>query len=194
MSGDRGRTLTLVTGGARSGKSTLALSLAAQGGRVLFAATAEARDGDMAARIAAHRRERPAEWATLEAPIALAAALRDAAAERDVVLVDCLTLWVSNLMLQPDAPTDDAVLRAADELLLAYTAGAASWIVVTNEVGLGVIPPSALGRRYRDLLGRVNQRVAAAADAVYLVVAGLAVDLRRLGARAPGRPDDLIGG
>lgn len=178
-----GRRLTLVTGGARSGKSTLALSLAAPHERVLFAATAEPRDGDMAARIAAHRSERPAAWGTLEAPVALAAALRAGAAGYDLVVVDCLTLWVSNLMLGADAPDDRAVLAAADDLLAAYAEGAASWVVVTNEVGLGVVPASELGRRYRDLLGRVNQRVAAAADAVHLVVAGLALDLKALAAR-----------
>lgn len=190
MSGSGARkTLTLVTGGARSGKSSFALALAGAGGRVLFAATAEAGDGDMAARIAAHRAERPAAWTTLEAPVAVAAALRAASAEHDLVVVDCLTLWVSNMMLQPGAPADDAILREADDLLLAYREGSASWIVVTNEVGLGVVPPSALGRRYRDLLGRVNQRAAAAADAVYLVVSGLALELRTLGARPAVPPD-----
>lgn len=183
MSGPQGRRLALVTGGARSGKSTFALALAAGGRRVLFAATAQAGDGDMAARIAAHRLERPATWGTLEEPVRLAAALRSGAAGHDVVVVDCLTLWVSNLLLAPHAPDDAAILAAADDLLAAYAAGTASWIVVTNEVGLGVVPPTALGRRYRDLLGRVNQRVAAAADSVHLVVAGLAVDLRTLAAR-----------
>lgn len=183
MSAPPGRRLTLVTGGARSGKSTLALSLATPHERVLFAATAEARDGDMAARIAAHRLERPARWGTLEAPVQLAAALRAGAGGYDLVVVDCLTMWVSNLMLAADAPDDLAILAAADDLLAAYAEGAASWVVVTNEVGLGVVPPSELGRRYRDLLGRVNQRVAAAADAVHFVVAGLTVDLKALAAR-----------
>ena len=175
--------LTLVTGGARSGKSALALSLARDAGRVLFAATAEPRDAEMAARIDAHRAERPPHWGTLEAPLALAAGLRAGAGSYDLVVVDCLTLWVSNLLLAtPPAEVDAAVAAATDQLLAAYAAGSASWVVVTNEVGLGVVPPSELGRRYRDLLGRVNQRVAAAADAVHLVVAGLALDLKALGA------------
>ena len=183
MSAPPVRRLTLVTGGARAGKSTLALALARPHARVLYAATAEARDGDMAARIAAHQLERPPHWGTLEAPVRLADALRRGAGGYDAVVVDCLTMWVSNLMLGDDAPDDAAVLAAADDLLAAYAEGGATWVVVTNEVGLGVVPASALGRRYRDLLGRVNQRVAAAADAVHLVVAGLAVELKALGAR-----------
>lgn len=186
--------LTFVLGGARSGKSTLALRLAEQTmSRVLFAATAEAYDADMATRIARHRAERPSEWGTLEEPRALAQALTLALGRTDdagvygAVVIDCLTLWVSNLLLQhEDDPDAEALIVArARELLAAYASHEATWIVVSNEVGLGVVPPTPLGRRYRDALGRVNQLFAAAADEAYLLVAGLAVDLKVVGARAP---------
>ncbi len=167
--------LTLLLGGARSGKSTTAQRLAESGGRVLFVATAEAGDEDMRERIARHREERPAAWATLEEPRDLARVITDYAGEYDTLVLDCLTLWVSNLML---AGVD--VLEATEALLGAFEAGRASWIVVSNEVGLGVVPASELGREYRDLLGRVNQRVAARADEAYLLVAGRALSLEKL--------------
>lgn len=187
------RRLTFVLGGARSGKSTLALQLAERTmSRVLFAATAEAHDADMATRIARHRAERPGEWETLEEPRALAPALTlalgrvDDAGAYGTVVIDCLTLWVSNLLLQhEDDPEAEArIVERARDLLAAYAAHEASWIVVSNEVGFGVVPPTPLGRRYRDALGRVNQLFAAAADEAYLLVAGLALDLKAAGARA----------
>ncbi len=188
--------LTLLLGGVRSGKSAcavaLAESLAGSGGRVLFAATGEAFDDDMARRIAAHRAERPAHWHTVEAPLALPGALAGALATADspyvAVVVDCLTLWTSNVLLSlPDPREAEAVAAArAGELLAAVAASAsvpagrgARWVVVSNEVGLGVVPPTPLGRHFRDALGRVNQRVAAAADEVTLMVAGLEVPVRR---------------
>ena len=176
--------LTLILGGVRSGKSTRAEQLAAAGGRVLFGATAEARDEEMRRRIAAHRAARPSHWDTLEEPLDLAGALRPVHHRYDTILLDCLTLWVSNLLLDrpPAAPAEDRheefILQAARELLgLAADSGAA-WIVVSNEVGLGVVPPTPLGRAYRDTLGRVNQLVAAQASAVYLMVAGLSLQVK----------------
>ncbi|GJG86167.1 adenosylcobinamide kinase/adenosylcobinamide phosphate guanyltransferase [Gemmatimonadetes bacterium T265] len=197
--------LTLLLGGVRSGKSARAVALAAAlaggRGRVLFAATAEAFDDDMARRIAAHRAERPAHWDTLEAPLDLPGALtRTLAAAPEpyaAVVVDCLTLWTSNLLLAlPDPRNAEAVAAArAGELLAAAAAAAPAaapaaggprWVVVSNEVGLGVVPPTPLGRAFRDALGRVNQRVAAAADEVTLMVAGLEVPVRRrAGGAAP---------
>ena len=181
--------LTLILGGARAGKSTYAQRLAGSSERVLFVATAEAGDRDMAARIEAHRESRPAEWDTLEEPLDLVGALATVADGHDTVLLDCLTLWVSNLLLQGEE-TESAgadIPWETRRLLGAYERGTASWIVVSNEVGLGVVPPSALGRAYADELGRANQIVAAAADDVYFVVAGLPLNLKTLSQEEPGR-------
>lgn len=173
--------LILLLGGARSGKSRLALRLAAQRGGVLFVATAEARDDEMRTRIAAHRMERPATWTTLEEPLDLAAALAHLAPSVTTVVLDCLTLWVSNRLLLQDNPAADAtILAEAERLLDRYASGTATWIVVSNEVGLGLVPDTELGRRYRDILGEVNQRFAQRAERVLLMVAGLPVDLKRL--------------
>ena len=174
------RTLTLILGGVRAGKSNHAQRLASEGGRVLFVATAEAGDPEMADRINAHRRGRPADWHTLEEPIDLAAALPPLLHRYDTVLLDCLTLWVSNLLLEGSdaAPTRGGILSETRRLLDVYRAGDASWIVVSNEVGLGVVPATDLGRVYADELGRVNQLVAAEADDVYFVAAGLPLRMK----------------
>ena len=167
----------LVTGGARSGKSTWA-QLAAEGtagADLLFVATAEALDADMADRIRRHREDRGARWRTAEAPVAVADVLRSARA--DAIVLDCLTLWVSNLVCGLDA-SDAELARRTDELVEALRAQAAPTWIVTNEVGLGIVPADALSRRYRDALGRCNQRVAAAADRVTLMVAGLPLSVR----------------
>jgi adenosyl cobinamide kinase/adenosyl cobinamide phosphate guanylyltransferase len=156
--------LTLLIGGARSGKSSLALRLAE--GEVVFIATAEAGDAEMAERIDAHRAERPASWQTVEAPIDLAGALRDAPPDA-CVIVDCLTLWVANTMDEE---------RAREAAALAASRPGRT-IVVTNEVGLGIVPANDLARAYRDLLGRVNAIWAEAADRVLLVVAGRTLEL-----------------
>lgn len=188
------KTLTLILGGSRSGKSAFAQGLAGSAKSVLFVATAEALDADMAARIQAHQRSRPVGWTTLEEPRELAAAIPKAAPGHDLVVIDCLTLWVSNLLLSggegdgrvSDSPLQDmehTILARAQGIIEAYQKGPASWVVVSNEVGLGIVPPTALGREYRDALGRVNQAFAAAASQVYLLVAGLAVDLTAAAAR-----------
>ena len=176
--------LILVLGGARSGKSAFAERLAGQGGRVMYVATAEALDDDMRRRIAAHRSQRPAEWDTLEEPLNLAPVLPAALEGYDTCLLDCVTLWVSNLLLsnEGNSAAEREILEAARALMEVYERSHATWIVVSNEVGLGVVPPSALGARYRDALGRVNQLLAARADRVYLMVAGLALELKSLGA------------
>ena len=174
--------LILVLGGARAGKSAFAQGLAEKGHRkVLFVATAEAGDAEMSERIAEHRRGRPAEWDTLEEPLELSAALEQASPHYDMILLDCMTFWVSNLLGEEQGTRD--VLVETQRLLDVYEAGSATWIVVSNEVGLGLVPPSELGRRYRDALGRVNQLVARSADRVYLLVAGLALDLKAAGAQ-----------
>src|SRR5918992_138624 len=154
--------LRLLLGGARSGKSALAVRLAQSwAGPVVFVATAEAGDADMAGRIEQHRRDRPAEWTTVEEPVELARALR-AAPAGSFVVVDCLSLWVSNLMEagREGEKIEDAA-RAAAELLSARESPS---VVVSNEVGLGIVPATDLGRSYRDTLGRVNAAFAEAAD------------------------------
>ena len=184
--------LVLVLGGARSGKSAFAEQLAVSSGRrVAFIATATAGDDDMRLRIARHRASRSPEWLTIEEPLQLAGAVRRAAELADVLLLDCITLWLANWMgQQSDLELDDApgegytgrVLSDIEELLatLATPGPGKTLIAVSNEVGLGIVPAYPLGRVYRDTLGWVNQRLARSADRVYLMVAGLAVDIKRL--------------
>ena len=146
---------------------------------MLFVATAEAGDDEMAARIVAHRASRPAEWTTLEAPVDVVGALGPVVDGYDMVVLDCLTLWVSNLLLRtPDASAGEVIAARAEELLALQERSAASWVVVSNEVGLGVIPPTELGRAFEDALGRVNQLFAAQADAVYFMAAGLLLQMK----------------
>ena len=160
--------LTLVLGGARSGKSRYGESLiTACPPPWTYVATAEALDDEMRARIAEHRVRRGADWRTVEAPRDLAGALQENSAG-GAVLVDCLTLWLSNLMLA------DADIEAEIARLEAVLSGiAAPTVLVSNEVGFGIVPDNALARRFRDAQGRLNQRIAARADRVVLMVAGL---------------------
>ncbi len=164
--------LTFVLGGARSGKSRYAESLIAKlPPPWAYVATAEARDGEMAERIAAHRARRGSDWKTIEAPEELAEALVFCHAMP--VLVDCLTLWLSNLMLAgADIEAETARLERALEAV------AAPVVVVSNEVGYGIVPDHPLGRRFRDLQGVLNQRIAARADDVVMMVAGLPLPLK----------------
>jgi adenosylcobinamide kinase/adenosylcobinamide-phosphate guanylyltransferase len=165
-----------VLGGARSGKSRFAVDSHRANGRVTFLATAQPHDADMAARIARHRAERPAHWRTVEEPYDLVPCLRACGRDADVVVVDCLTLWVSNLMLRGDA--DEWIVKQSLDLAAVLSLREADVTLVSNEVGEGVHPPTAEGRRFRDLLGTVNQRVAAAADRVVLMVAGVALSVK----------------
>jgi adenosylcobinamide kinase / adenosylcobinamide-phosphate guanylyltransferase len=159
--------LTLVLGGARSGKSRYAESLVtALPPPWIYVATGEALDAEMAERIAAHRARRGIGWSTVEAPRALAATL--SAHGSAPVLVDCLTLWLSNLMMA-DAAIDEEIER----LVAALAKARAPVVLVANEVGSGIVPDNALARRFRDLQGALNQRIAACADHVVLMVAGL---------------------
>lgn len=179
--------LILILGGARSGKSAYAQRLARElgGDAVLVVATATAGDAEMAQRIDRHRQSRPLRWRTLECPRHIGAALHAELAEASVVVVDCLTLLVSNVMLALDAPpaaetATTAVQAEIAALLQVCRRNHATFIVVSNEVGLGLVPDTPLGRLYRDLLGQANQTLAAQAQAVYLMVAGLAVDVKRM--------------
>ncbi len=164
--------VTLVLGGARSGKSARALKLAAQPPHI-FIATAEALDPEMAERIARHRSERDSSWGLIEAPLELAAAILDNDGGGTVLLVDCLTLWLSNLM---HAGRDCAA--ETDALLGALSRTRGRVVMVSNEVGMGLAPDNALGRAFRDEQGRLNRRVAEAADRVEFVAAGLPLTLK----------------
>ena len=179
--------LTLVLGGARSGKSSYAEALAAeqgvdQIGSVLYIATAEAWDDEMRRRISAHKAQRPAHWHTIEAPrhpgAAVCAGLNDLDIPPHVVLIDCLTLLANNVLITlpedaTEASATAALMEEVDELLAAWDTCGGEWIVVSNEVGLGIVPAYPLGRLYRDALGRANQRLAAVADTVIFMVAGI---------------------
>ena len=169
------RQLTLILGGVRAGKSSYAQRLAESGKRVLFVATAEAGDAEMEARIRAHQASRPAQWDTLEELFDVVSALTPVLNRYDTVLLDCLTLWVSNLLLSSH---DYDIPAEARRLLEVYRQGDASWIVVSNEVGLGVVPVTELGRAFADELGRANQIVAEEADAVYFMAAGLPMAMK----------------
>ena len=172
--------LVLLLGGARAGKSTYALRLAQeQDGPVCFIATGQAFDDDMSARIDRHRSERPAHWQTIEEPYQINDALHQAG-EAAVVIVDCLTLFVSNWLLREnDEQRCEQILREMTaEFLNTARSRRQTIICVSNEVGLGVVPETRLGRIFRDFLGRVNQDFAQAADEVYLLVAGLRTQLK----------------
>lgn len=166
-------TLTLVLGGARSGKSRHAEAIVeAMAPPWIYVATAQAFDEEMSDRIAMHRARRDHHWNTVDAPLDLAAALRAAPPGRPL-LIDCLTLWLSNRMLM------DADVEADGDLLVdALRQRQGPVVVVSNEVGLSIVPDNALGRRFRDAQGRLNQRVAAIADRVVLTVAGLPLQVK----------------
>ena len=213
----------LVTGGARSGKSTYAERLAAQlaepyGGHLTYLATSETNDVEMEARVAAHRAARPAGWATLECPLDVPQAVRERAAAQagsaasggpsgpPIFLLDCVTFWVTNLLFAGgafggSAPPDEGfnydkdllppdeeraaagrVTSGVNDLIAAVSETGATLVAVTNEVGLGVVPEYPLARLYRDQLGWANQRLASAADRVYLLVAGFPLDVKALAA------------
>ena len=178
--------IVLVTGGARSGKSTFAEKYAALGGRkVAYIATAQIYDEEMQERVNIHQSRRPARWPTFEAPYKAEAAMAQAVQSADSVLFDCLTLYTTNLLLAPDAPTTreercKVVLAGIEKLLTSAKQEKCDVIFVTNEVGLGIVPDNPLAREYRDVAGLVNQKVAAVADEVYLVVSGLAVELKKI--------------
>ncbi len=176
--------LTLILGGARSGKSVYAEELARALGRpVLFVATATASDAEMQERIRKHRAARPADWETLEAPLHTATAIGSRQSTAQVLILDCITLLVSNILLQlPENASAETVIASAsaelDALLQAHAQMGGEWLVVSNEVGLGLVPAYPLGRVYRDVLGWANQRLAKAADQVIFMVAGIPTTIK----------------
>lgn len=166
----------LILGGARSGKSSFALCEASSAeGRKAFIATAEALDDEMKIRIAKHRRERDSNWQTLEEPLEISSIIRKISGEYDLILIDCLTLWVSNIMVN-----DMPFYAYADELfrVIMDDTSPALLYLVSNEVGLGLVPETPLGRQYRDNLGYLNARIAAAATDVYFMAAGIPMKIK----------------
>lgn len=168
----------LILGGARSGKSRFALELGRRlGGTHTYIATAESRDDEMAKRIADHRRQRPADWKTIEEPLGLVEALQAVQEKTDVVIVDCLTLWLSNLLIEMKG--DEGSIR--DEIERVVTAATrldGTIIAVSNEVGLGIIPADPISRLFRDLAGMMHQRWTQDSHEVYWMIAGIPLTIK----------------
>jgi adenosylcobinamide kinase / adenosylcobinamide-phosphate guanylyltransferase len=171
--------LTLILGGARSGKSSYAQTLAEQSGKsVAYLATAQALDEEMSARIQKHRAERPAHWETLEIPLYISSHIDRL--KTDIVVLDCMTLLVTNLLMQfvkddlvDESPFTQAIQKEVDELVLQIRKQRQDWLIISNELGLGLVPPYQMGRVYRDAMGWTNQRLAREADKVIFMVAGI---------------------
>ncbi len=166
----------LVLGGARSGKSRYALELASGFSRKTLIATLEPKDEEMAQRIASHRRARGADWRVMEEPLKLNRALRQAEKNSRVIVVDCLTLWLSNLLLA--GKKESEIILELEKLCQIISRPGVAIILVSNEVGQGIVPADPLTRRFRDLQGRANQMLANVADQVYLLVAGIPVRIK----------------
>ena len=175
--------LTLITGGARSGKSRFAQSLCRDAAQVVYIATALPSDTEMQARIAHHQRNRPATWQTIEEPLNVPEAVARHAPQADIILIDCVTIWVSNLLYE----SCDSDFIAVEELAMAEigklieAAKLGNVLAVSNEVGSGIVPASEVARRFRDIQGMVNQQLALASESVYLVVSGIPVRIKPSG-------------
>jgi len=170
--------IIFVTGGARSGKSQFALKLAKElPGPKAYLATAQALDKEMAERIKKHKKGRSPDWQTLEEPLRVAAALKEQGDRFRLILLDCLTLWISNLLMA--GWRGKRILREADRLLKVCQGARCSLVIVSNEVGLGIVPDNPTARIFRDLSGMINQKVARKADEVYFLVSGLAQQLKK---------------
>ena len=170
--------LIFITGGSRSGKSNFAQDLAhSQKGRKVFIATAEPLDEVMRVRIAAHKRARPAGWDTVEEPRLLGTTVKECAATYDILLLDCLTLWISNLLTNHSL--DEAeITREVKSLIESCKTESSTVIIVSNEIGMGIVPGDKLTRLYRDIVGRANQEIAKKADEVFLVVSGISIKIK----------------
>ena len=176
MQETRRGSVTLVLGGVRSGKSRYAHQLAALSSRVVYVATAKISDEEMRAKIEQHRADRPREWTTVEEPLELAKVLYEHQLNCDVIVVDCLTIYAANLI--ETAGDNNSVDRHIASLCEALKQSQCAVVLVSNEVGSGVVPPYPLGRRYRDLLGELNQKIANIADDAVLMVAGIPLALK----------------
>ncbi len=166
-----------ITGGARSGKSAFAENLAKElGEKRAYLATAQALDPEMVARIAHHRKRRGASWDTFEEPLAVAELVRKLDGRYEVLLLDCLTLWLSNVMARTEQ--DDEVNARVRDLSASLREFGGAVIVVSNEVGLGIVPDNALARRFRDLAGFLNQEVARVSDEAYFLAAGIPIKMK----------------
>jgi adenosylcobinamide kinase/adenosylcobinamide-phosphate guanylyltransferase len=173
--------IILLLGGARSGKSHYAQQLAIElGGKVLFVATGEALDEEMQARIAEHRKARPKNWRTLEIPTGVGGGIEKQIGDAEVVVIDCITMLISNLLRdEPDYPeAEKRVISEINQLISVMDSLNVSFVIVSNEVGMGLVPETMLGRIYRDLLGKANQLLASHASEVYLMVACLPVQIK----------------
>ena len=176
--------VVLLLGGARAGKSQLAEKLARQWGRrVLYVATAQPGDEEMRQRVEMHRARRPAHWRTLEEPLNVADAVAPHLSSVDTVLLDCMTLWASNILLAEEnaARAEERLMGEIERLVERCRQGNVTLLVVSNEVGQGVVPAYPLGRHFRDVLGRANQLLARSADAVLYCIAGIPIELKMLG-------------
>jgi adenosylcobinamide kinase/adenosylcobinamide-phosphate guanylyltransferase len=172
-----GKRVYFITGGARSGKSSFAEKLAGDlGGRQAYIATAQALDPEMAARIEKHRIERGGGWDTFEEPLAIAELIRKLSGRYDTALLDCLTLWLSNIIAHTSG--ESIIVDRYQELISAINDFAGSCIIVSNEVGLGIVPDNPLARKFRDFAGILNQKMAQTADEVYFIAAGLPMKIK----------------
>jgi adenosylcobinamide kinase / adenosylcobinamide-phosphate guanylyltransferase len=172
-----GKRIVFITGGCRSGKSRFALHYAnEQYSRKLFLATSEVLDEEMARRVENHRRARGVDWKTIEEPIGIVETIVQSAEEGAVILLDCITLWLSNLLIKWD--DDPRIMEEVDRLTRALHESPASSIIVSNEVGTGIVPADPLGRRFRDLAGTANQKIAEAADTAVFMVSGIPMFLK----------------
>jgi len=166
----------LITGGARSGKSSFALKLAKELHKeVIFLATAQAKDKEMQERIASHKKNRPSSWQTVEESVKVNDILKQYQDFPGIILIDCLTLWISNLL---DQKSESEIIAETEKLLQEAKDSPATLILVTNEVGMGIVPPTESGREFRDIAGKVNQLAAAQAKEVYLIVSGVPVKVK----------------
>ncbi len=171
-----------ITGGARSGKSSFALRLAQNiGGKVTFIATAQAGDAEMLKRIQIHRQDRPEDWATIEEPFDVASAI-DSVKGNDVVIVDCITLLISNLLCSTEDFDDNLwIIKEIERLIRSAKEFIGTVIIISNEVGMGIVPENRLAREFRDIAGRANQIIASYADQVYVCFSGIPVLIKDLG-------------